>query len=63
MDSPTMKGTVQGCFDQAFDEWAGKDFETPLANSGLGVKAKLAPNPKEKITLNFQRPTFNSTLK
>jgi len=39
-----MKGTVQGYFDRAFDEMTDKELETPLANSGLGVKAKLAPN-------------------
>ena len=44
MDSTTMKGTIQGYFDRAFDERPDKDFETPLANSGLGVKAKLANN-------------------
>ena len=44
MDSTTMKGTVQGYFDRAFDEMTDKELETPLANSGLGVKAKLAPN-------------------
>jgi len=55
MDSTTMKGTVQGYFDRAFDEMTDKDLETPLTNSGLGVQAKLAPNPKEKITLNAQR--------
>ncbi|MEI7899409.1 MAG: hypothetical protein WCK89_04095, partial [bacterium] len=31
-------------FDRAFDEMTDKELETPLANSGLGVKAKLAPN-------------------
>jgi len=41
MDSTTMKGTVQGYFDRAFDEMTDKELETPLANSGLGVKAKL----------------------
>ena len=44
MDSTTMKGTVQGYFDGAFDEMTDKELETSLANSGLGVKAKLAPN-------------------
>ena len=44
MDSTTMKGTVQGYFDRAFDEMTDKELETPLTNSGLGVKAKLAPN-------------------
>lgn len=44
MDSTTMKGTVQRYFDRAFDEMTDKELETPLANSGLGVKAKLAPN-------------------
>jgi len=43
MDTTTMKGTVQGYFDRAFDEMTDKELETPLANSGLGVKAKLAP--------------------
>jgi len=42
MDATTMKGTVQGYFDRAFDEMTDKELETPLANSGLGVKAKLA---------------------
>ena len=42
MDSTTMKGTVQGYFDRAFDEMTDKGLEKPLANSGLGVKAKLA---------------------
>ena len=41
-----MKGTVQGYFDRTFDEMTDKELETPLANSGLGVKAQLAPNPK-----------------
>ena len=41
MDSTTMKGTVQGYFDRAFDEMTDKELETMLANSGLGVKAKL----------------------
>ena len=64
MDSTTMKVTVQGYFDRAFDEMTDKDLETPLANSGLGVKAKLAPNPEENITLNAQRSTLlTSTLK
>ncbi len=43
MDLDTLKGTVQGYFDRAFVEVAEKDFETPLANSDYGVKAKLAP--------------------
>jgi len=43
MDLDTLKGTVQGYFDRAFVEVAEKDFETPLANSEFGVKAKLAP--------------------
>ena len=46
MDSTMMKGTVQGYFDRAFDEMTDKELENPLANSGLGVKAKLAPNPQ-----------------
>ena len=62
MDSTTMKGTVQGYFDRAFDEMSDKDFETPLANSALGVKAKLAPNPKERRTPNAQRSTLNSEV-
>jgi len=37
MDSTTMKGTVQGYFDRAFDEMTDKELENPLANSGLGV--------------------------
>ena len=57
MDSTTMKGTVQGYSDRAFDEMTDKELETPLANSGLGVKAKLAP-PEN----NSQRPTFNAQL-
>ncbi len=44
MDTTTMKGTVQGYFDRAFDEMTDKELKNPLANSGLGVKAKLAPN-------------------
>ncbi len=44
MDLDTLKGTVQGYFDRAFVEVAEKDYETPLANSDYGVKAKLAPN-------------------
>lgn len=43
MDLDTLKGTVQGYFDRAFVEVAEKDYETPLANSDYGVKAKLAP--------------------
>jgi hypothetical protein len=43
MDLDTMKGTVQGFFDRAFVEVAEKEYETPLANSDYGVKAKLAP--------------------
>ena len=43
MDLDTLKGTVQGFFDRAFVEVAEKEFETPLANSKYGVKAKLAP--------------------
>ena len=39
MDTTTMKGTVQGYFDRAFDEMTDKDYETPLANSGLGVNS------------------------
>ena len=31
MDSTTMKGTVQGYFDRAFDEMTDKELETPLA--------------------------------
>ena len=46
MDTTTMKSKVQGYFDLAFDEMTDRDYETPLANSGLGVKAKLAPNPR-----------------
>ena len=38
MDSTTMKGMVQGYFDRAFDEMTDKEFENPLANSGLGVE-------------------------
>ena len=49
MDSTTMKGTVQGYFDRAFDEMTDKELETPLANSGLGVKAKLAPNRADQV--------------
>lgn len=29
MDSTTMKGTVQGYFDRAFDEMTDKELETP----------------------------------
>ena len=60
MDSTTMKGTVQGYFDRAFDEMTDKELETPLANSGLGVKAKLAPNPDKSkhSTPNVQRSTL-----
>ena len=58
MDSTTMKGTVQCYFDRAFDEMTDKELETPLANSGLGVKAKLSQNPKES---NAQRSTLNSS--
>ncbi len=43
MDLDTMKGTVQGYFDRAFTEIADTEYETPLANSEMGVKAKLAP--------------------
>ncbi len=43
MDLDTLKGTVQGYFDRAFVEVAEKDYETPLANSDYGIKAKLAP--------------------
>jgi len=46
MYSTPMKGTAQGYFDRAFDELTDKEIENPLANSGLGVKAKLAPNAK-----------------
>ena len=49
MDSTTMKGTVQGYFDRAFDEMTDKELETPLANSGLG---------RERSTLNGQRSTL-----
>jgi hypothetical protein len=42
MDSTTMKGTVQWYFDRAFDEMTDKELETPLVNSGLGVKAEPA---------------------
>ena len=38
MDTTTMKGTVQGYFDRAFDEMTDKELETPLANSGLGAR-------------------------
>lgn len=41
MDLTTLKGTVQGYFDRAFQEIAERDFETPLANSEFGVKSKL----------------------
>ncbi len=44
MDLDTFKGTVQGCLDRAFDEMTDQELENPLANNGLGVKAKLAPN-------------------
>ncbi len=44
MDSTTMKGTIQGYFDRAFSELSEEEFNTPLANSAFGVKAKLAPN-------------------
>ena len=59
MDSITMKGTVQGYFDRAFDEMTDKELETPLADSGLGVKAKRAPKPQynKLSTPNVQRPT------
>jgi len=57
-----MTGTVQGYFDRAFDEMTDEDYETPLANSGLGVNAKLDPNPEEKITPDAQRSTPNSLL-
>ncbi|MEI7901894.1 MAG: hypothetical protein WCK89_16705 [bacterium] len=59
MVTTAMKGTVQGYFDRAFDEMTDKELETPLANSGLNVKATLAPNPKDT---NAQRPTFNAQL-
>ncbi len=44
MDLDTLKGTVRGYLDRAFDEMTDKELENPLANNGLGVKAKLAPN-------------------
>ena len=44
MDSTTLKGTVQGYFDRAFTELTEDEFNTPLANSAFGVKARLAPN-------------------
>jgi hypothetical protein len=40
MDSTTMKGTVQGYFDRAFDEMTDKELETPLANSGRGTEVR-----------------------
>ena len=46
MDSSSMKGTVHGCFDRAFDEMPDRDLENPFANSGPGVKANLDPNHK-----------------
>ncbi len=56
MDTTTMKGTVQGYFDRAFDEMTDKELEKPLANSGLGVKAKLAPNSvKKHLTTKTRR--------
>jgi len=58
-----MKGTVQGYFDRAFDEMTDKELEAPLANSGLGVKAKLDPNPQrvKHSTSNVQRSTLKET--
>lgn len=44
MDLTTLKGTIQGYFDRAFTEVAQKDYETPLANSDFGYRAKLAKN-------------------
>lgn len=36
MDSTTMKGTVQGYFD----EMADKELENPLANTHAGYRAR-----------------------
>ena len=57
MDSTTMKGTVQGYFDRAFYEVPDKELENPLANSGLGVKAKPAPETPIDQALNARRLT------
>lgn len=46
MDSAAMKGTAPVHFDRAPDERTDKELETPLDNSGLDVRAKLAPNPQ-----------------
>ena len=48
MDSTTMKGTVQGYFDRAFDEMTDKELETPLANSGLACKPSWHRTPRRK---------------
>ena len=40
----SMKGTVQGYFDRAFDEMTDKELENPLANSSLGVVKRSTPN-------------------
>ena len=35
MDSTTMKGTVLGYFDRAFDELTDKELETPTARPSI----------------------------
>ena len=62
MDSTTMKGTVQGYFDRAFDEMTDKEVENPLANSGLGVKAKLAKSNVLKKAARTYDPTLAKSL-
>jgi len=47
--------------DQAFDDMTDKELETPRANSGLGVKAKLDTEPprrKQLSTPNVQLSTL-----
>ena len=44
MDTTTLKGTIKGYLEKAFQEMGDKEFSTPLANSVLGEKAVLAPN-------------------
>ena len=49
------RGALKSVSDRAFDDMTDKELETPRANSGLGVKAKLDTEPPKSQTLNVQR--------
>ncbi len=43
MDSSTMKGTVQGYFDRAFDEMTDKELGNPARQQRPGCESQTGP--------------------